>query len=449
MAEFLVALADFDRQRAWADLGHSSLFWFLHRELGLSKGAAYYRKVAAELLQRHPEMVEPLRDGRLCITSITELGKVITRENVAEILPRFFHLSRREAAEVAAALRPVERPPMRDVVSALATSPPVAVPAAAPRDNSVAVQPHEPLLRVIPPTTSLTVPLTEDLRRLHVTVSRRLLAKLDAARDALSHSHPGATTESILEAGLDLLLARHRERRGLGAKPARKSRSAAPGRIRAEAKREVWTRDDGKCQWALDGGGLCGSTVRLEFDHVIPRGLGGTSEPSNLRLLCRFHNQYVARQVYGDALMDRHARGRFAKGVSGVSEPAATYASPPSSPTPPLLPPPEELRDHPLLADPGKRHRHLGLRSRAVTAANQPLPEARVCHPVTGSEGRARPLGALVEGIVDCGGGRARSCRRPRRRLLFVLDDGIARHRSRMTADHRRGGDRPSGAGRL
>jgi hypothetical protein len=201
MAEFLVALADFDSRRAWAELGYSSLFWFLHRELGLSKGAAFYRKVAAELLQRHPEMVEPLRDGRLCITSITELGKVITGENAAEILPRFFHLSRREAAEVAAALRPVERPPLRDVVSALATSPPVAVPATAPRDNSVAVQPHEPLLRGVPPTTFLTVPLTEDLRRLHVTVSRRLLAKLDAARDALSHSHPGATTESILEAG--------------------------------------------------------------------------------------------------------------------------------------------------------------------------------------------------------------------------------------------------------
>ena len=50
MAEFLVALADFDRQRAWAELGYSGLFWFLHRELGLSKGAAHYRKVAADLI---------------------------------------------------------------------------------------------------------------------------------------------------------------------------------------------------------------------------------------------------------------------------------------------------------------------------------------------------------------------------------------------------------------
>ena len=50
-------------------------------------------------------------------------------------------------------------------------------------------------------------PLTGDLRRFHTTVTKRFLAKLAAARDALSHSHPGADTEAVLEAALDLLLA--------------------------------------------------------------------------------------------------------------------------------------------------------------------------------------------------------------------------------------------------
>ena len=68
MADFLVALADFDDRRLWLKLGYSSLFVFLHRELGLSKGASHFRRVAAELIQRFPEVVEPLRDGRLCIT---------------------------------------------------------------------------------------------------------------------------------------------------------------------------------------------------------------------------------------------------------------------------------------------------------------------------------------------------------------------------------------------
>ena len=63
MADFLVDLAEFDRRRGWEELGYASLFYFLHRELGLSTGAAHYRKVAAELMQKFPEIVQPLRDG--------------------------------------------------------------------------------------------------------------------------------------------------------------------------------------------------------------------------------------------------------------------------------------------------------------------------------------------------------------------------------------------------
>jgi hypothetical protein len=61
LAEFLVALADFDRKRAWVELGYPSLFSYLNRELGLSKGAAFNRKTAAELIQRFPEIVAPSR----------------------------------------------------------------------------------------------------------------------------------------------------------------------------------------------------------------------------------------------------------------------------------------------------------------------------------------------------------------------------------------------------
>ncbi len=290
MAEFLIALAAFDRQRAWAELGFSGLFWFLHRELKLSKSAAYCRKVAAEMIQKCPDIVAPLRDGRICLSSVGEVAKVLTVENVAEVLPRFFFLSRREAAEVAVTIEPVERPPSRDLVTVVPASPAIRTPAATPEaplcDSPVVVPPCEPLLGVTRPTPFQVIPLTEELGRMHITVSRRFLAKLDAARDALSHSHPGAKKEAILEAGLDLLLARHRERRGVGAKPVRNGRAAAPGRVRAEVKREVWERDGGMCRWPLDGGGICGSTLRLEFDHVVPRGRGGSSEAGNLRILC-------------------------------------------------------------------------------------------------------------------------------------------------------------------
>ncbi|MGB8930311.1 MAG: hypothetical protein WCC48_03565, partial [Anaeromyxobacteraceae bacterium] len=63
-----------------------------------------------------------------------------------------------------------------------------------------------------------------------MTVSTRFTEKLDAARDALSHSHPGADVGAILEAGLDLLIDRAAKRKGLSTRPSTrpKAERAAP-----------------------------------------------------------------------------------------------------------------------------------------------------------------------------------------------------------------------------
>jgi hypothetical protein len=337
MADFLVALADFDRRRLWLDLGHASLFSFLHRELGLSKGAAHFRKVAAELVQRCPEVVEPLRNGQLCLSTVVELAEVLTPENIHEVLPRFFHLSKREARAVSAAILPEEAPPQRAVVTAVRRAPseapaaavaraapaPVALafgtgapgdssatPAVRPDEqvgaNSPATAPHAPSSRA----RDSAEPLTADLWRLHVTVSRRFLEKLEAARAALSHVRPGATMAEILEEGLELVLDRHAKRRGLVEKPRRERRPSKPDHVPAEVKRAVWKRDGGRCQWPLDSGGICGSTLRVELDHVQAEARGGPPTVENLRCLCRSHNDLAARLTFGDAWMDRYTRGR-------------------------------------------------------------------------------------------------------------------------------------------
>jgi hypothetical protein len=224
----------------WLKLGYSSLFVFLHRELGLSKGASHFRRVAAELIQRFPEVVEPLKDGRLCITSIVELAKVITPENRVEVLPRFFHASKQEAKAVAAEICPQEVVPVRVVVTAVAAAatrslPPVA--SASVRQESAEVLPVELALASPPPAAPRTVaePLTADLRRLHITVSKRFMEKLEAARDALSHSHPGADVEAVLEAGLDLLIERAAARKGLLTRPKTQRKEPARSRTSVEA----------------------------------------------------------------------------------------------------------------------------------------------------------------------------------------------------------------------
>jgi hypothetical protein len=301
MADFLVALADFDRRTLWEPLGYTGLWYYLHRELGLSRTAAFYRKEAARLLQRLPEVEASLRDGRLCLSSVAELAKVVTAENAAEVLPRFFHRSAREAREVVAALAPRAEVPARVVVTQVVVGQGVLT-------SERALQPTATPTATATPRPTVD-PLTADLRRLHVTVSRRFLEKLEAARDALSHARPGADAEAILEAGLDLILAQQAKRRAQVDRP-RKAKALAEetAGVTAEVRRAVWARDAGRCQWPMDGGGICGSTHRPELDHLHPKGRGGPSTVDNLRVLCDAHNKLAARLAYGDRWMGRYLK---------------------------------------------------------------------------------------------------------------------------------------------
>jgi 5-methylcytosine-specific restriction endonuclease McrA len=119
LAELILALSEFDRRELWKELGYPSLFAFLQRELGLSDGAAYYRMKAARLVRDFPEIVEPLRDGRLCVTNVVELSKVITHENRREVLPRYFGVSKREAEAITVSIMPKPTVPTRSVVTAV------------------------------------------------------------------------------------------------------------------------------------------------------------------------------------------------------------------------------------------------------------------------------------------------------------------------------------------
>ncbi len=247
------AMADFDQRRGWQPLGYSTLFAFLHFDLKLPNPSAYWRKSAAEALHRFPDLIEPLRDGRLCCSSTAELAKVLTEENKATVLPRFFGLSSREAQEVVAELQPRQAPATRTIVTK-ATSRPAAratvleqpglptlslVPALAPLPAaSPALSPHHeqhpnavPLSQLRTPEVDFggvdraaprpdeIEPLSAERRRLHVNVSKAFVKKLQSARSGLSHSIPSATLEQVLEAALDLLLEKQAKARGQVKRP--------------------------------------------------------------------------------------------------------------------------------------------------------------------------------------------------------------------------------------
>jgi hypothetical protein len=292
-------------------------------ELKLSAGAAQYRKSAAELIQRFPAVEAALRDGRLCLSSVIEVAKVLTPENQVEVLPRFFGLSSRDAAFVAASIRPVENAPRREVLVPVrleSSAAPAAAPLLAFRAPEVAtveaaqasagapepIPPPSASVRPTPPKPSTFEPLDAERGRLHLTVSLRLHRKIEAARNA----QPGATTEEILETALDALLTQRAKRKGIGVRPRKTPRPAGSDTTTAEVTRALYERSGGRCEWIFESGERCNSPVLPERDHIQPRGRGGPTTFANLRICCKPHNNLAARQVYGDKWMDRFMKRR-------------------------------------------------------------------------------------------------------------------------------------------
>jgi hypothetical protein len=65
----------------------------------------------------------------------------------------------------------------------------------------------------------------------------------------------------------------------------------------------VYERDGLRCTWQGPDGVRCEARAWLENDHAHPRGRGGSSEPENVRILCRAHNQRAAELHYGRSHM--------------------------------------------------------------------------------------------------------------------------------------------------
>jgi 5-methylcytosine-specific restriction endonuclease McrA len=239
---------------------------------------------------------------------------VATEENLAAVLPRFYGLSKQEALELAAELKPRTSVPTRTVVTRVQPSRPADL-VAEVNQTVPEIRPGElwaPRTGVERSVVERTVvePMTATSSRMHVTVSREFLALLKKAKAGDSHRRPAASDEEVLTAALELLIEKQAKRKAC---------------VPAKVKREVVKRDEGKCQWNLPDGGVCGATVRLEIDHVVPRGKGGASTVENCRILCRPHNLEAARQAYGDARIDPFTRGAAPGSAPLAREDVAVY----------------------------------------------------------------------------------------------------------------------------
>ena len=110
-------LSEVDTRMVYRDSGYSSLFAFCTKGLGYSEGAAQRRIVAARCLRDNGEVYELLREGKISLCALSQVAKVMTPENKAEVLSLTQGLAKEEAQRLAAQYLP-PTPQKRETIQA-------------------------------------------------------------------------------------------------------------------------------------------------------------------------------------------------------------------------------------------------------------------------------------------------------------------------------------------
>jgi hypothetical protein len=110
LVEFLLHLDEYDRRRAWAEAGYDSLWNYCLRVLHLREGPAGRRIAAMRVLRRFPALEPALRDGRLCLSTVTLIAPLLAEENLDDVVARAAYRTKAEVEHLAATLQPRAAP---------------------------------------------------------------------------------------------------------------------------------------------------------------------------------------------------------------------------------------------------------------------------------------------------------------------------------------------------
>ncbi len=193
-ADLVACLAEVDARRLYLPAGCASLFAWCTQVLHLSESAAYARIEAARAVRRYPPILEKLHDGRLTLSTVCLLARVLTPENQAELLTAAAHKSKREVELLVARVRPQppvaatirKRPSPRDAAAPVAATVTAAqesaTPSPAPRTGAPS---PEPLDLAAPRSSSRPVvrPLAPETYKVQFTLSREGHDRLRRARE--------------------------------------------------------------------------------------------------------------------------------------------------------------------------------------------------------------------------------------------------------------------------
>lgn len=263
--EILMIIQTIDARRSYCDLGFSSLYAYLTKGIGYSESAAQRRISSARLLKDIPQMTSHIQTGELNLSQISLAQMALRQEEKSQGVK----ISTEKKEEIL---------------------------------SKVMSQNFEETKRILKqefPQFSFAAPksfpLANDRVRITLEFSQSEWKDAQELLASMSHRIPNQKLEDLI------LYLISKGKRYQNAPPIRLLQSVKKRRKRSKGisktlRAQVLAKADGKCEFVSSvSGRRCDSKHFLEIDHKHPVALGGGDDLENLRVLCRSHNNHMAK----------------------------------------------------------------------------------------------------------------------------------------------------------
>jgi hypothetical protein len=368
-AEVLAHLAELEERRLHLQLGFPSLFAYCVEALGLSEGSAGRRVAAARVCRRFRAAFELVARGDLHLSALCALAPHLSPQNANELFAACCRKTRRQVDELLAA-----RFPKADVREQIRRLPVPGRASKASSDLQIPTSASAPP----PPRRREIEALAADRFGVHFTADAELRDLIERARALASQRLPKNDLPSLMLLVLESFVKHEEARRfavgrtrfvnpeggkprraktdatceqaslpratppggpspatsSVGEKTARDGLRASGGArvagcsadrskrsryVPAAVRRAVYLRDCGQCSFVSPAGRRCDARALLELDHAKPWARLGEAGVDNIRLRCRAHNQWHARECFGARHIEAKIAARRPAGGTGDS----------------------------------------------------------------------------------------------------------------------------------
>ena len=335
-ARIIAHIAEISERDYHLELGYRSLFQYCVERLNLGEGTVYRRIQVALVCRKFPQILEALFDGRLHLTGASLIAPHLTEENVEDLIIKAQGKTKREIEKLVVLLAPKKE--FKSSIRHLAGSDVLISDLNTGEEKAEVVTTTETKSEDKPPPRSLghnardvMEAATEGRDNFRFSAGAEFTKKLKRLAEVLGIVNPHRHLEEIIDHAIEIALEKKAPERKLARRRKRESRKQipCPGDVKkeksepekgeetsadspvvsryvpAEVRERVLEKSNYQCEYRSPDGTRCTCRTDLEVEHMKPFAVYHTHDEKYLRVFCRPHNLFVAKQYYGGEFVQK------------------------------------------------------------------------------------------------------------------------------------------------